>query len=416
VVFKTALTDVEAPVRLRTRGKDRSYKGIRGTFVIELSHSQAKNPVRIAKPFHNKSIEGKVTSILRSGMLVQGQFVKQFESKLSSYLGCKHVVAVNSGTAALQVGISAMKKLRNPKGIDIPEILTTPFSFAATANAVIGSGCVPVFADVDAETFNLDPGKAGERVSERTIAIEPVDVHGLPMDIDSLKREPTLRYIPIVEDSAEAIGASYKGKKVGNIVEISCFSTYATKNLHTAEGGFVTTNNDSLADEMRMTRNQGQIARYNQVTLGYNFRMQEVNAVMGLEQIRLLDELNAKRLNNVQTLKDGLKGLDCISFQKVDKPKEHSWYLFSLILDEQRAGISRDKLVQKLRERGIEADVAWPTPIHLQPYYRETFGYKDGDFPISEKISKTIFQLPIQPLLKQAELKRVVSAMKSVLA
>ena len=349
-------------------------------------------------------------------MLVQGQFVREFESALSKYIGCKHVVAVNSGTAALQVGISAVRKLRNQRKVAHPEILTTPFSFAATANAVLGSNCKPVFADASPETFNLDPEKAKEKVGENTIAIEPVDVYGLPMDIDALKKESKLRGLPIVEDSAEAIGASYKGKKVGNIVEVSCFSTYATKNLHTAEGGFVTTNDDALAEEMRMIRSQGQISRYNQGTLGFNFRMQEINAAIGLEQIKVLDKLNEVRMNNALTIKEALSKLDCLNFQRVDNPKDHSWYLFSLTLDERKAGVSRDKLVQKLKEQGVEADVAWPTPIHLQPYYRETFGYKEGDYPVSEKICKTVFQLPIQPFLTSDEIRRVIDVMKSILS
>ena len=313
------------------------------------SQSQTKKTVKIAKPFNNESIENAVLSILRSGMLVQGQFVKEFESKLSDYIGCKHVIAVNSGTAALQVGISAVKKFRNHPQNAIPEVVTTPLSFAATANAAIGSGCYPVFADVDPETFNIDPAKVKEKITENTIAIEPVDVYGLPVDLDGLRKVTRQMKLPIVEDAAEAIGASYKGKRIGNISEISCFSTYATKNLHTCEGGFVTTNDDGLADEMRMIRNQGQRSRYNQITLGFNFRMQEMDAAIGLEQLKILDELNETRMNNALAIKEGLGSLDCLNFQKVDVPKDHSWYLFSLTLDERRARISRDKLVQRLR-------------------------------------------------------------------
>ncbi|HVB11590.1 MAG TPA: DegT/DnrJ/EryC1/StrS family aminotransferase [Nitrososphaerales archaeon] len=377
--------------------------------------SLTNNPVKLAKPFNSESIEKAVVSILRSGMLVQGQFVKEFESQLSSYIGCKHVIAVNSGTAALQVGISAVRKFRDIPPNVIPEVVTTPLSFAATANAAIGSGCLPVFADVDPETFNIDPVKVKEKITASTIAIEPVDVYGLPADLDGLRNQTGKMKIPIVEDSAEAIGALYKGKKIGNVSVISCFSTYATKNLHTCEGGFVTTNDDGLANEMRMVRNQGQASRYNQVTLGFNFRMQEMDAAIGLEQLKILDELNETRMNHALAVKEGLESLDCLNFQKVESPKDHSWYLFSLTLDERRARISRDKLVQRLKEGGVEADVAWPTPIHLQPYFRKEFGFKEGDFPISEKICKTVFQLPIQPFLTKEEVQRVVSTVKSIL-
>lgn len=378
--------------------------------------SLTNNPVKLAKPFNNEPIEKAIVSILRSGMLVQGQFVREFESQLSSYIGCKHVIAVNSGTAALQVGISAVRKFRDIPPGAIPEVVTTPLSFAATANAAIGSGCLPVFADVDPETFNIDPSKVREKITANTIAIEPVDVYGLPADLDGLRNQTGKTKIPIVEDAAEAIGANYNGKRIGNVSEISCFSTYATKNLHTCEGGFVTTNDDTLANEMRMVRNQGQASRYNQVTLGFNFRMQEMDAAIGLEQLNILDELNETRMNNALAIKEGLESLDCLNFQKVDNPKDHSWYLFSLTLDERRAGVSRDKLVQRLKEEGVEADVAWPTPIHLQPYFRKEFGFKEGDFPISEKICKTVFQLPIQPFLTKEEVRRVVRTVKSILS
>ncbi len=380
---------------------------------MSLTQRETK-PVKIAKPFNNESIEKAVISVLRSGMLVQGQFVKQFETNLSEYIGCRYVIAVNSGTAALQTGIATIKKFRGLPKNAVPEVVTTPLSFAATANAAVGSGCLPVFADVDEETFNIDPEKVKEKIGPNTIAIEPVDVYGLPADLDSIRIAGKDK-IPIVEDAAEAIGASYKGKKIGNVAKISCFSTYATKNLHTCEGGFVTTNDEALASEMRMVRNQGQASRYNQATLGFNFRMQEINAVIGLEQLKVLDELNAKRMKNALVIKESLSSLECLGFQEVHNPKEHAWYLFSLTLDERKAGMPRDKLVQRLKEQGIEADIAWPTPIHLQPYYREKFGFKEGDFPVSEKICKMVFQIPIQPFLTDDEIQRMISAMKSIL-
>jgi dTDP-4-amino-4,6-dideoxygalactose transaminase len=373
------------------------------------------NPVKIAKPFNNDSIEKSVVSILRSGLLVQGRFVREFEAELSNYTGCKHVIAVNSGTAALQVGIAAAKKFSGFPESAIPKVVTTPLSFAATANAVLGMGCLPIFADVNPETFNIDPSLVREKIDDAVIAIEPVDVYGLPSDLQAIRRIIGNRKIAIVEDAAEAIGATYAGKKIGNVSDITCFSTYATKNLHTCEGGFVTTNEDTLAEEMRMIRNQGQSARYNQVTLGFNFRMQEIDAAIGLEQLKVLDGLNDARRKNALALIDGLHNLDCLGFQRVDNPDEHAWYLFSVILDEKTAGLRRDKLVQSLKDRGIEADIAWPTPIHLQPYYRKRFGFKEGDYPNAEQVCRTVFQLPIQPFLTEDELKRIIFTVRSLL-
>jgi len=380
---------------------------------MTLSQAEKRPKVKIAKPFNNEAIEQSVVAILRSGMLVQGEFVKEFESQLSQYIGCKNVIAVNSGTAALQLGLHAATTTKHTKK---GEVITSPLSFAATTNAAIANGLVPVFADVDPETFNIDSTEVEEKISAETVAIEPVDVYGLPAELKKIGQIAKKNGVVVVEDAAEAIGASYEGKKIGNISDLSCFSTYATKNLHTGEGGFVTTNNDSLGDEIRMERNQGQASRYNQKTMGYNFRMLEICAAIGLGQLKLLDSLNEKRCRNAKALSDGLEEVECLSFQRVDDASNHAWYMFAVTLDEKQAGISRDKLVQKLRDEGVEADVSWPTPIHLQPYYRQTFGFKEGDFPIAEMVCKTVFQLPIQPFLTAEEVQRVLSTLKSILS
>ena len=368
--------------------------------------------IRIAKPFSNSAIEEQIISILRSGRLVQGKVVEALEARLAKYIGCKNVVCVNSGTAALHSSFLSLK----PRNAERNEVVTTPLSFAATANAVIHAGCKPVFADVDPETFNIDPEKAEEKINDKTLAVEPVDVYGLPADLDSLIKAASSRGVPVVEDAAEAIGAKYHSKKIGTISTLSCFSTYATKNLHTAEGGFVTTNNDLLASRLRLIRNQGQASRYNQVVLGYNFRMLEFCGAIGLEQLPQLDELNGRRRENSLYLKERLSKLDPIGFQKVDDPTEHAWYMFSLTLNENEAGMSRDSFISKMKERGIEADVAWPLPIHLQPYFKETFGFKVGDFPTAERICKEVFQLPIHPFLSRENLERIVQVTKEVLS
>ena len=369
------------------------------------------NPVKIAKPYNDSKIEEQVLSVLRSGRLVQGSMVEQFEEKIASYIQCKHVIAVNSGTAALHSSFLALKLAKGGKS----EVVTTPLSFAATANAVIHAGCRPVFVDVDPETFNIDPSLVKEKINDKTLAVEPVDVYGLPADLDQIRRIASAKGVALVEDAAEAIGATYQGKKVGNISTLSCFSTYATKNLHTAEGGFVTTNDDQLAEKLRQIRNQGQASRYNQVILGYNFRMLEMCAVIGLAQVPLIDELNEKRRTNAIYLKERLGKIESISFQRVSDPKDHAWYMFSALLDEKKAGISRDTFVKKLKDSGVEADIAWPSPIHLQPYYQETFGYRKGDYPNAEKICKSIFQLPVQPFLREDELESVILSVKQAL-
>ncbi len=377
----------------------------------KIGRKNEKQFVAIARPFINGKIEKKVISILESRRLVQGKTVEEFEKSLSKYLRSKNVVCLNSGTAALHSAFTALKSEEPGK----TEVITTPFSFAATANAVIHSGCKPVFVDIDEETFNINPSLIEEKINDHTLALEPVDVYGLPADLREVMKIGNSRKVPVVEDAAEAIGATYDGKKIGSISTLSCFSTYATKNLHTGEGGFVTTNDDNLATFIRQFRNQGQLSRYNQIVLGYNFRMLEMCAAIGLQQLSVLDSLNQKRRENVLYLKESLKEIGSIGFQKVSDPKSNAWYMFALTLDGNKAGMSRDAFVSKLREKGVEADVAWPTPIHLQPYFKETFGYEQADFPIAERISKKIFQLPIHPSLTRKDLDYVLRAVKEVL-
>src|SRR5487761_78962 len=377
----------------------------------KIQEKKSNESVKIASPFNSIRIEKDVISVLRSRRLVQGKKVEEFEKSLSEYIGSKNTICLNSGTAALHTSFMALKMQRPEKS----EVITTPVSFAATANAVIHAGCKPIFVDIDEDTFNINPSLIEDKISERTLALEPVDVYGLPSDLREIRRIASSKKIPVVEDAAEAIGARYAGKKIGSFSTLSCFSTYATKNLHTAEGGFVTTDDDELARLIRLFRNQGQVSRYNQIVLGYNFRMIEICAAIGLEQLPILDDLNRRRRENAQYLMEKLMKIDSIGFQSVSDPKSHAWYMFALTLDENKASISRDSLVAKLKEKGVEADIAWPTPIHLQPYFSETFGFRRGDFPIAEKVCKKVFQLPIQPFLTRKDLNRIIEVVRESL-
>ncbi|MDH2899731.1 MAG: DegT/DnrJ/EryC1/StrS family aminotransferase [archaeon] len=377
----------------------------------KIQEKKTNESVKIASPYNSIRIEKDVISVLRSRRLVQGKKVEEFERSLSEYIGCKNTICLNSGTAALHTAFLALKTLRAEKS----EVITTPLSFAATANAVIHAGCKPVFVDIDEDTFNINPSLIEDKINERTLALEPVDIYGLPSDLREIRRIASSKKIPVVEDAAEAIGATYAGKKIGSFSTLSCFSTYATKNLHTAEGGFVTTDDDELARLIRLFRNQGQVSRYNQTVLGYNFRMIEICAAIGLGQLPILDDLNRRRRENAQYLMEKLMKIDSIGFQSVSDPKSHAWYMFALTLDESKASITRDSLVAKLKEKGVEADVAWPTPIHLQPYFSETFGFRRGDFPIAEKVCKKVFQLPIQPFLTRKDLNRIIEVVRESL-
>jgi len=357
----------------------------------------------------DSEVESTVLSVLRSGRLVQGRLVRRFEEEIEKYVGSRHAVAVNSGTAALH---SALAAVRDRTTVTAPEVITTPLSFSATANAIVHAGCKPVFVDVNEATFNIDDSLIESAIGDKTIAIEPVDVFGLPANLLGIASIAKPHSLPIIEDAAEAIGASQGGMKVGNISPLTCFSTYATKNIHSGEGGIITTNEDAYDTFMRRFRNQGQVSKYNQTILGYNFRMLETSAAIAIPQVSKIDDLRAKRQQHATRLREGLRGIDSLDFQEVKDPSQHAWYMFAVILDPKRASISRDALVAKLNEQGVEADVAWPTPIHLQPYYRTRFSFREGDFPNTEKICKSIFQLPIQPNLSDIQTDAVISKVR----
>ena len=368
--------------------------------------------IRIAQPYMDAEIESAVVSVLRSGRMVQGAAVRRFEEEIEKYTGAKHAIAVNSGTAAIHTALTAVKETKRREG---GEVVTTPLSFSATANAIVHAGCRPVFVDVNEETYNIDEEQIQNAINERTLAIEPVDVFGLPVNLPKILSIGRARSLPVVEDAAEAIGASLEGVKVGNISSLTCFSTYATKNIHSGEGGFVTTNDAQYNAFMRTFRNQGQASKYRQTVLGYNYRMLETSATIALGQISKIDGINQRRRENAIRLREGLGDVASLSFQKVEHPREHAWYMFAATLDEKKANISRDKLVVRLNEQGVEADVAWPTPIHLQPYYQQKYQFKEGMFPRAERICKTVFQLPIQPNLTESEIDIVISTVRSLI-
>jgi dTDP-4-amino-4,6-dideoxygalactose transaminase len=368
--------------------------------------------IRIAKPYNDPQIESLVLSILRSGRLVQGAFVRRFEEEIEKYVGSKHAVAVNSGTAALYTALATAK---DRTMTSTPGVITTPLSFSATANVIVHAGCKPVFVDVHDDTFNIDEGLIEEKIDVNTIAIEPVDVYGLPANLTAINSLAKSHSLAVAEDAAEAIGATHQGMKVGSISALTCFSTYATKNIHSGEGGFVTTNDDAFDSYLRIFRNQGQVSKYHQTILGYNFRMLETSAAIALGQVSKIDEMKARRREHALRLFEGLGQIDCLGFQQVKDPFEHAWYMFAVTLDEKKANVSRDRLVAKLNEQGVESDVAWPRPIHLQPYYQTHYNFREGDFPNAERICKSVFQLPIQPNLSTAQIDAVVSTVRSLL-
>ncbi|MFZ5925099.1 MAG: DegT/DnrJ/EryC1/StrS family aminotransferase, partial [Bacillota bacterium] len=312
--------------------------------------------VPMARPYHSREIEEAVLAVLRSGMLIQGRVVEDFEARLAEYIGCKHVISVSSGTAALHLAFLAL-------GVGPgDEVITTPFSFAATANAIVFCGATPVFADIDPRTFNIDPSSIEERITPRTVGIEPVHLYGQPAEMDAILALARKHGLFVVEDAAQAIGADYRGKKVGTMGDVTCFSTYSTKNLHTMEGGFLATGDDELATRVRRLRNIGQESKYYHTMVGYNYRMTEVAAAIGREQVRLIDEFSRVRRKNAKFLTDSISHLGLTGFipPYIMPHATHVFHQYTVLVDEEKAGRTRDEIASALRSAGVETGVHYP--------------------------------------------------------
>ncbi|MBN2331247.1 MAG: DegT/DnrJ/EryC1/StrS family aminotransferase [Candidatus Aenigmarchaeota archaeon] len=357
--------------------------------------------IPIASPALGSEEIRAAVRVLRSGNLTQGKSVQEFEKRFSSFIGTKHGVACSSGTAALQVGLEAV-------GIkDGDEVITTPFTFIATGNSILYNRAVPVFADIDQRTFNIDPVKIESKITGKTRAVLVVHLYGQPCDMAAMQKICKENDLLLIEDCAQAHGAEYKGKRVGSLGDLSTFSFYATKNMVTGEGGMILTDNEAAAQKAKVIVNQGQLGRYDHVMIGYNYRMMDMQGAIGLVQLGRLAKLNSQRERNARFLSKRLGKLDWVEVPYVSKGVKHVWHQFTVKV---QAGI-RDDLFEHLNSSGVGARIYYPTPVHLQPAYR-SLGYEKGICPVAESLSEQVISLPVHPKLKKAELKRVVEVME----
>lgn len=371
--------------------------------------AKKKASIQLAIPYHSRKIEEAVISVLRSGRLISGPVVADFEAKVADYLGVKHVITVSSGTAALHLAFMVL-------GVGPgDEIITTPFSFVSSVNAILYCGATPVFADIDPHTFNIDPKQLEALITPRTVGIEPVHLYGQPAEMDEILSIARRHNLFVVEDAAQSIGAIYKGRKIGSIGDLSCFSTYCTKNLHTMEGGFITTNDDELARKLRIMRNVGQDGKYNHVMPGYNYRMTEVQAAIGREQLPLIEDFTQKRIQNATFLSEGLADLPGIITPYFPPYVRHAFHQYTIRVIEEEAGISRDELAQTLKAAGIETAVHYPRPIYEQPYYAGHRPSASCICPTTERVRDEILSLPVHPALSAADLTYIVETIREII-
>ncbi len=346
-----------------------------------------------------RSIEARWDRLFRTGQFVLGEEVREFEERIAKYLGVKNAIGCASGTDALRLALQAIGI--GPKD----EVITTAFSFFATASAILQEGAVPVFVDIDERTYNLDPSLVAAKIGPKTRAILPVHLYGCPADMDAISRIARKNGLKIIEDVAQAIGASIRGKKVGTIGDIGCFSFYPTKNLGAmGDGGLVCTDNDDHAERLRILRVHGSQKKYVHDMVGMNSRLDSLQAAVLNSKLAHLDRWNAKRREIAEFYHHALADLP-VRLPMTPKGFHHVYHLFVIACEQ------RDALAAFLASKGIEAAVYYPATLPLQPCLAD-LGYQEGDFPKAEWAAREVLAIPESPELSMPQARRVAAAIK----
>jgi len=364
--------------------------------------------INISKPVIGKEEIDAVERVLRSGMIVQGPVTEKLEKSFSKYCKTKYAVAFNSGTAAIHAGLYAI-------GIKAgDEVITTPFTFVATANPILMQGAKIVFADIKEDDFNIDPKEVEKKITKKTKAIIPVDLYGQVYDHKAIRKIAKKYKLKVLEDACQAVGAISDKKKAGNFGGVAAFSLYATKNIMSGEGGLITTNDEKIYEKCKMFRHHGQSekTRYEYADLGYNYRITDIASSIALVQLRKIDKLNAKRISNAKKLSIGLQNIEGIVLPKIKAGDRHVFHQYTIRVTKD-FGLSRDQLLKKLKEKKINCGIYYPKPLHLHRHFKE-MGYKRGDFPVAEQMSKEVLSLPVHPSLKISEISYIIKTIKDI--
>jgi dTDP-4-amino-4,6-dideoxygalactose transaminase len=357
--------------------------------------------INIAKPLIGEEEKKAVLEVLDSGVIAQGPRVKAFEDAFAEMCGVKFAIATTSGTTALHTALLA-------HGIGAgDEIITSPFTFIASANSILYIGAHPVFIDIDPITFNIDPKQLEKAITKRTKAIMPIHLFGLSCDMDAIMNIAKKHGLYVIEDACQSHGATYKGKKVGSF-GTGTFSLYPTKNMTSAEGGMITTNDEKVVDECRVIRQHGMRRRYYHDELGFNFRMTDVHAAIGLAQLGKLTRFNKARQENARFLNQNLKG---VIVPSVPNGYEHVYHQYTIRVP----GGRRDALEKYLNEHGVGTGIYYPVPIHKQKYYTEQLGF-NMTIPESEKAALEVLSLPIHPALTKNDLETIAKTVNEFMA
>ncbi|MEJ2637190.1 MAG: DegT/DnrJ/EryC1/StrS family aminotransferase, partial [Calditrichia bacterium] len=339
-----------------------------------------------------------VLNVMESAQYINGPDVKMLSEEMQEYLKVKHAIPCASGTDALQLALMAL----NIGPGD--EVITTPFTFVATAETIGLLGARPVYADIDERTYNINPSLIEKAITKKTKAIIPVHLYGQPADMDAILEVAGKHNLPVIEDSAQAVGARYKGKPVCSMGELGWISFFPSKNLGACgDAGMVTTNDDELADKVRMIANHGSRVRYTHELLGVNSRLDSMQAAILRIKLKHLDEWNRTRREIASYYSEGLKGHG-ITTPFVADYAEHIYHQYTIQTE------NRDGLQNFLNERKIPNAIHYPIPLHIQPAFKELSGYQEGSFPVAEKIAGRVISLPMHPDLNREEMDYIIES------
>jgi dTDP-4-amino-4,6-dideoxygalactose transaminase len=349
--------------------------------------------IPIAKPLIGNEEKIAVMQVLDSGMLASGPKTEEFEKKFAEFIGTKYAIATTSGTTALHLGLLALGVARGD------EVILPTFSFIASANAPLFCNAVPVFCDVDPKTFNIDPEKIKNRITRKIKAIMPVHLYGQAADMQPIQEIAAQHEIYVIGDACQAHGATYEGKMIGSFGDVECFSFYPTKNMTTGEGGMLTTNNDELAEKAISLRNHGRENTkwgYEHGCLGYNYRMTDIAAAIGIEQLKKLPKFNEMRRKNAQYFNEHLVRVE---IPYVLPKAQHAYHQYTIKSN------NRDALIQNLKKKEIGFGIYYPQPLH---FYKHLKKYAHGDLKNSEMLATKVLSLPVHPALTNKDLEAIV--------
>lgn len=379
-------------------------------------------------PFMDEKEIEAVVEVLKSKRLTQisGNKVREFERKFADYLGVKYAVAVNSGTAALHVSLASLDL--GPGN----EVIVPPFTFIATATSVLHQNAIPIFVDINPKTYCIDPEAVRGAITKKTKAIIPVHLFGHPADMEPLMEIAEKNDLYIIEDACQAHGATYKGKKVGSLGQFGCFSFFESKNMMCGEGGMITTNNQELAEKCRLIRHHGEPSWYKYIRLGYNYRMTEIQAALGIVQLKKLNLMNERRIKYAKYYNRHLKDLPGIKIPHVTEEVKHVYHLYAPLILPEELEITKQQFLEKLNEKGTITKLIYPEPLYKSPLFQELKGYGprkcpftcpyynknisyDLNLSVVEDICNRVIGLPNFPSLEMKSIEKIVKRLKKVI-